>query len=157
MQQIKTAHAATRTDRNIVITRDFDAPPATVFEAWTQPEQVSAWWDPSGVPLATCEIDLRPSGSFRFVHGGAHGHVFAGTYREIAPPSRLVFTTRVPTTTHDSVGTLLFDEHADGTRLTMTIECASKEDRDALLAMRIDKGTAQTLENLGAYLRRHFR
>jgi uncharacterized protein YndB with AHSA1/START domain len=150
----KGAQISTRTDRSIVITRDFDAPPSLLFEAWTQPEHVSQWWDPSGVPLAACEIDLRPSGAFRFVHGGAVPRVFAGTYREIEAPARLVFTTRAPTATGDSVGTVLFAEHDGGTRLTLTIECGSRADRDALLAMRIDTGTIQTLERLDAYLHR---
>ena len=47
-------------DRQIVVTRLFDAPRALVFEAWTKSEHVAHWWDPSGVPLAVCEIDLRP-------------------------------------------------------------------------------------------------
>src|SRR3954471_6577260 len=55
-------------DREIVITRSFDAPRALVFEAWTRPEHVAQWWDPSGAPLAACEIDLRPNGAFRFVN-----------------------------------------------------------------------------------------
>jgi uncharacterized protein YndB with AHSA1/START domain len=65
-----------------------------------------------------------------------------------------VFTTRAPTATGDSVGTVLFAEHDGGTRLTLTIECGSRADRDALLAMRIDTGTIQTLERLDAYLHR---
>src|SRR6478752_7444410 len=85
-------------DRAILINRTFDAPRALVFEAWTNPKHVARWWDPGRVPLDVCEIDLRPGGAFRFVHGGtsAMKHEFAGVYREIDPPSRLVFTTRTP-------------------------------------------------------------
>jgi uncharacterized protein YndB with AHSA1/START domain len=64
-----------------------------------------------------------------------------------------VFTTRAPATSADAVGTLTFTERAGRTTLIMTIECQSRADRDALLAMRIDTGTMQTLENLDAYLR----
>jgi uncharacterized protein YndB with AHSA1/START domain len=153
MQRTKGAAATTRNDRTIVITRDFDAPRALVFEAWTTPAHVVVWWDPTGRPLAACEIDLRPGGAFRFVHLSGAGHAFEGHYVEIVPPSRLVFTTRAPATSADAIGTLTFAERAGRTTLTMTIECQSGEDRDALLAMRIDTGTMRTLENLDAYLR----
>ena len=150
-------HAGARvelpTDREIVITRAFDAPRALVFEMWTRPEHVAHWWDPSGAPLAACEIDLRPGGAFRFVHGGTgrSGHAFAGVYREIEPPSRLVFSTPSPSGA-TSIGTLAFSAVGASTLLTMTIACASRADRDALLAMRVDAGTARTLDNLDRYL-----
>ncbi|HEY2067287.1 MAG TPA: SRPBCC domain-containing protein [Gemmatimonadaceae bacterium] len=154
METVATAKISTPSDREIVITRVFDAPRAIVFDAWTRAEHVTHWWDPSGVRLAACEIDLRPNGHFRFVNGGpgGAGHSFAGIYREIEPPGRLVFTTRVPPSAPESVGTLVFDEHDGRTTLTMTIVCQSKSDRDALLAMRVDEGTARTLDNLDKYL-----
>jgi uncharacterized protein YndB with AHSA1/START domain len=133
-----------------VVTRLFDAPRALVFEAWTKAEHVAHWWDPSGVPLAVCEIDLRPNGAFRWVNrtpDGGEGHSFTGIYREIAPPGKLVFTGP-----DQGVGTLVFTEEGKQTKLTITMECATKKDRDALLQMRVDAGTAQTLENLAAYL-----
>jgi uncharacterized protein YndB with AHSA1/START domain len=140
-------------DRQIVVTRIFDAPRAVVFEAWTKAEHVAHWWDPSGVPLAVCEIDLRPNGAFRWVNrapDGGEGHSFTGNYREIAPPGKLVFGT--PGGEADGECRLVFTEDGKKTKLTMTIECATKKDRDALLQMRVDAGTAQTLENLAAYL-----
>jgi uncharacterized protein YndB with AHSA1/START domain len=79
-------------------------------------------------------------------------HPFTGTYREITPPERLVFTARIIPSSPEAVATLIFSEHERKTKLTMTIECKSIEDRDALLQMRIDVGTAQTLENLARYL-----
>jgi uncharacterized protein YndB with AHSA1/START domain len=138
-------------DRQIVVTRLFDAPRALVFEAWTKAEHVVHWWDPSGAPLAVCEIDLRPNGAFRFVNrapNGVEGHSFSGTYREIAPPGRLV----LGSASGPGFSTLVFAEEGKKTRLTMTIECASRQDRDALLQMRVDAGTARTLENLATYL-----
>lgn len=136
-------------DRQIVITRIFDAPRAVVFEAWTKAEHVAHWWDPSGAPLAVCEIDLRPGGAFRWVNrapDGGEGHSFSGIYREIVPPQKLVFGGPLGS------ATLVFTEDGKKTKLMMTIECATREDRDALLQMRVDAGTAQTLENLAAYL-----
>jgi uncharacterized protein YndB with AHSA1/START domain len=149
-----SATVAMPSDREIVITRVFDAPRAVVFEAWTKPEHVARWWDPSRAPLAVCEIDLRPNGAFRFVHQGPDGwkHPFTGIYREIAAPARLVFTTRISPAGAESVGTLVFSEHEGRTTLTMTIECQSIADRDALLKMRIDVGTTRTLDNLDEYL-----
>ena len=152
MQNQSSAQVTLPSDREIVIVRRFDAPRALVFEMWTKAEHVTNWWDPSGAPLAACEIDLRPGGAFRFVHGGGQsGHAFTGTYREIEAPSRLVFTTPSPTG-GASVGTLAFNAVGESTLLTMTIACASKADRDALLAYRVDAGTVRTLENLAEYL-----
>jgi uncharacterized protein YndB with AHSA1/START domain len=141
------AKVTTPSDREIVITRDFDAPRTVVFEAWTKAELVAQWWDPNRAPLAICEIDLRPNGAFRFVNQGpeGHQHPFTGTYREIAPPGRLAFVTQVSASGAESVGTLVFSEHGGKTTLTMTIECPSREARDALLRMRIDVGTTHTL------------
>jgi uncharacterized protein YndB with AHSA1/START domain len=154
VKNIGTVRITTPTDREIVITRIFDAPRAVVFEAWTNPEHVAHWWDPSGVPLAVCEIDLRPNGVFRWVHRapGGEGRAFTGIYREIAPPEKLIFTVRMFPSSPEPVGTLVFTEEGTKTKLTMTIECATNEDRDALLQMRMDAGTAQTLENLASYL-----
>ena len=152
MNNIGPVTITTPNDRQIVVTRLFDAPRAVVFEAWTKAEHVTRWWDPSGVPLAICEIDLRPNGAFRWVNrapDGGEGHSFSGIYREIAPPEKLVFTS--PSDPGQG-GTLVFTEQGKKTKLTLTIECATRKDRDALLQMRVDAGTAQTLENLAAYL-----
>jgi len=156
MKNTGTFSVTTPTDREIVMKRIFDAPRSLVFEAWTKAEHVAHWWDPSGVPLSVCEIDLRPDGAFRWVHRGANGaaYSFTGTYREITPPERLVFATRMFPSSPESVGTLVFTEESGKTKLTMTIECSSIEDRDALLKMRVDAGTARTLENLAEYLRK---
>jgi len=138
----------TPTDRQIVMTRSFDAPRELVFEAWTKAEHVAQWWDPSGVPLTVCEIDLRVGGTFRWINiiNGMESP-FTGTYREIVPPERLVFSSGP-----ESAATLIFSESSGKTTLKMILECASKEDRDALLQMRVDAGAARTLENLAAYL-----
>src|SRR5438067_10710488 len=75
----------------IRFTRRLAAAPRSVFDAWTQPEQVARWWDPTGARLVRCEIDLRVGGTFTFV-GEMHPQMpFSGTYREIDPPGRLVF------------------------------------------------------------------
>jgi uncharacterized protein YndB with AHSA1/START domain len=140
-------------DREIRLIRWFNAPRQMVFEAWTKPEHVKHWWDPAGTPLAACAIDLRPNGEFRFVNSAPQGtgHAFTGTYREVIPPARLVFATPAPGG-GESIGTLAFEEREGRTALTLTMAAPSKEARDALLKMRIDSGTARTLDNLSKYL-----
>jgi uncharacterized protein YndB with AHSA1/START domain len=142
-------------DRKILLTRTFEAPRAAVFDAWTNAEHVKHWWDPSGVPLSSCEIDLRPGGSFRWVNS-AHGaeHAFTGIYHEITPPERLVFTVKISPSSPGALTELMFSEEGSQTKLTMSIECASIEERDALLQMRVDAGTGRTLQNLAMYLER---
>jgi uncharacterized protein YndB with AHSA1/START domain len=100
-----------------------------------------------------CEIDLRPNGAFRWVNrakDGGQGHSFTGIYREIDPPGKLVFASP----SGSGASTLVFTEDGKKTRLTITIDCATRQERDALLQMRVDAGTAQTLNNLAAYLPR---
>jgi uncharacterized protein YndB with AHSA1/START domain len=151
----KSATITLPSDREIRLVRVFDAPRRLVFEAWTNPEHVRHWWDPSGRPLATCEIDLRPGGAFRFVNSTPQGpgHAFTGTYLEIKPPGRLAFSSPTPGGA-DTLGTLEFEERAGQTTLTLTMTAPSKEARDAMLEMRIDAGTARTLDNLREYLAR---
>jgi uncharacterized protein YndB with AHSA1/START domain len=143
-------------EREIEIVRRFAAPRARVFDAWTKPDQIAAWWDPRRRPLAACEVDLRPGGSFRFVPQAAAGEAppFVGRYREIAPPSRLVFATPGPSPGRETVGTLTFDEQDGWTTLTIRMSCDSRGDRDALLRARVDVGTVQTLAGLAAHLLR---
>ena len=148
-----SAQVTLPSDREILIIRAFAAPRDVVFAAWTKPEHLAKWWDPSREPLASCDVDLRPNGTFRFVPQGAKPP-FVGTYREIAPPERLVFSTVVAPFGAESIGTLLFEEHGRHTTLRLTIACASKADRDALLEMRVDVGTLQTLESLSEYVAR---
>lgn len=140
--------------REIVITREFAASRAEVFAAWTTPARVADWWDPRGLVLARCDIDLRPGGAFRFEPRGGGALVFMGRYVEIVPPERLVFTTPGPSPDRSTVGTLVFTEHDGTTTLTITMTAASAADRDALLRHRVDAGTAQTLEHLAAHLER---
>lgn len=136
-----------REAHTIVLTRVFSAPPELIFEAWTRPEHVGCWWNPSGEPLAECEIDLRPGGAFRFVHGHAPGAPqFAGVYREVEPPHHILFDTMGAT------GRVTFAQAGDNTLLTVRIECRSAEQFEQFLKMGIDTGTAKTLDNLVLYI-----
>lgn len=117
---------------------------AEVFDAWTKPEQIAEWWDPTGARLVTCEIDLRPGGAFRFVNDG-HSPPFSGTYAVIERPSRLVFEAM------GSVGTVTLETAGDGTRMSVTIRCASKEQLEHFVTMGVAAGTDGTLDNLVKY------
>jgi len=147
------AVVTTPSELEILIKRNFQAPPGVVFEAWTKAEHVMRWWDPSGIPLAVCEIDLRPGGTFRWINGGAAGFTFAGIYFEITAPARLVFAVKTLPTKREPITTLDFIEDQGDTRLEMRIVFESVEDRDALLGMQVEAGIVQTLANLGEYLR----
>ena len=137
-----------RRTHTIRLTRVFDASRAQIFEAWTKPEQVTCWWDAAGDPLAACEIDLRADGAFKFVTKSRPETPFAGTYREIAPPHRLVFEALGAT------GRVVLRDVAGKTHMTVEIECRSAEQLDQYLKMGVDVGTSQTLDNLVEYARR---
>lgn len=127
--------------RVFLVTRD------QVFDAWTKPEEVSAWWDPTGKPLSECTIDLRPGGAFRFVNqDSAHSPPFAGEYLIIERPAKLVFEAL------GAVGTVLLEEQAGQTRLLVTIRCASAERLEMYLKVGVDVGTDRTLDNLVGFL-----
>ncbi|XIE79545.1 SRPBCC domain-containing protein [Streptomyces sp. SBR177] len=84
----------TPADRELVITRTFDAPVTRVWEAWTRPEHVRQWYAAEALTMSVCEIDLRPGGAWRWGQRGPDGQeiVFSGTYEEIVPAERLVYT-----------------------------------------------------------------
>jgi uncharacterized protein YndB with AHSA1/START domain len=117
------------------------------FDAWTQPEQIRTWWDPSGRPLASCEIDLRPGGRFKFVNqGDAHSPPFEGVYRMVERPAQLVFEAL------GSLGTVLLSQRGDDTTMQVSIRCSSAEHLEQFVKLGVDEGTRQTLDNLAAQL-----
>jgi uncharacterized protein YndB with AHSA1/START domain len=126
----------------IRLERSFNASPSQVFEAWTKPEHVTCWWDPAGQPLATCEIDLRPGGTFTFVPKGRPEMSFAGTYLEIVPCKRLTFEAL------GAIGRVLVGEEGENVRLSVEIQCRSAEHLQQFLKSGIDEGTSRTLDNL---------
>ncbi len=81
-------------DRELVITRVFDAPRSLVFKAWTEPERIKQWWGPRGFTTLSCEIDRRPGGAWRVRSQSPEGreYVAQGVFREIVEPERIVFT-----------------------------------------------------------------
>jgi uncharacterized protein YndB with AHSA1/START domain len=147
-----TYQTSTPSDREIVLTRLFDAPRHLVFDAMTKPEHVKRWWgcldDRYSVPI--CEIDLRPGGSWRFVGRSPQGeYTFYGVYREIARPDRLVFTEiYAPYPDVESVVTTVFTEEAGKTRLTVTALYPSTDVRDTVLSSGMERGAGISYDRL---------
>ena len=131
----------------IVFTTFLSGTRQLAFEAWTLPQHVRHWWDPAGLELVECEIDLRPGGRFKFLNQ-ASDHAFSGVYREIKFPDRIVFEAMGAT------GRVLFEDATGGTLLTVRIECASQDHLAQFVAMGVDVGTSRTIENLVRYIRR---
>jgi uncharacterized protein YndB with AHSA1/START domain len=157
----KTFTVTTPSDREIRMTRLFDAPRQLVFEAMTRPEHVKRWWGclGDGYSVPVCEIDLRPGGRWRFVNRHPKGEAaFHGEYREIDPPSRVVFTEifeEFPDTV--SVVTAELSDEAGKTRLTATVRYPSIEVRDMVMATGMATGAGisyDRLEDLVAELQR---
>ena len=112
-------------ERELVVTRVFDAPAHLVFRAWTTPELFEKWWLPAsmGARLVSLEMDARTGGGYRLDFGG--GMVFHGTYVEVTPPSRIVWTNDEGDAS--STTTVLLEEQDGRTLLTMTELFPSKE------------------------------
>lgn len=119
--------------REIVVRRTFDAPARIVFEAWTKPELMKRWWAPKsmGVPLRSCEMDVRVGGGYRLEFGGetSDSMAFVGKYLEVAPPSRLVWTNEEGE--DGAVTTVTFEERDGKTLLTVHELYPSKEALEA--------------------------
>jgi uncharacterized protein YndB with AHSA1/START domain len=147
-----TFRTSTPSDREIVLTRLFDAPRGLVFEAMTRPEHVRRWWGclDERYSVTTCEIDLRLGGAWRFVGRGPQGdYAFHGVYREIASPDRLVFTEIYePFPDAESVVTAVFTEEDGKTRLTATCLYPSIDVRDAVIKSGMARGAAISYDRL---------
>jgi uncharacterized protein YndB with AHSA1/START domain len=143
-----TSHA----DHEISLTRLFNAPRRLVFEAMTKPEHVKQWWGRlgEGYSVPVCEIDLRPGGAWRFVNRHPKGEAaFHGEYREITPPSRLVFTEIFePFPDSVSLVTTELKEEGGKTRLMTTVRYSSPEVRDMVLASGMEKGAGISYDRL---------
>jgi len=142
-------------DREIVLTRVFDAPRRLVFEALTKPEHVRRWWGWRASTMPVCEMDFRPGGAWRFVQRGPDGKeaAFRGVYREIVPPERIVNTFEFEGLPgHVSVETLTLVERDGKTTLTSTARFDSVEDRDGILRSGMEAGAAETYDRLAEHL-----
>ena len=148
------------TDREIIMTRDFDAPRRLVFEAFTRPEHLKRWWGLRDSTLTVCEVDLRPGGAWRFVTRKANGkeEPFRGEYREITPPERLVYTFMYDVDGFRDPGGLVTDvfhekgEKGRKTTLVETMLFPSLQARDVTLQSGMEAGAAESLDRLAELL-----
>ena len=125
-----------RSDRELVVTRTFDAPARLVFDAWTRPELFKRWWAPKSmpVPLLSCEMDVRTGGGYRlaFGHDAANCMAFFGKYLDVSPPSRLVWTNEE--SDDAAVTTVTFEENDGRTLLVLHEVYRSTEAREEACA-----------------------
>ena len=151
----RTATVTLPTDRQILITREFDAPAHLVYKAWTTPEIVRRWWSGRRGEMQVVDIDLRVGGRWRYVML-AHGEfevAFHGEYREIVENERIVATEIYEGTPEgDSppeLNVITFTELEDGrTRLEMLIQCPTKEMRDTIINSGMEAGMQDGMDLL---------
>lgn len=147
--------AERKSDRELAITRTFDAPPRIVFEAWTKAELFKLWWVPKSFPivLLSCEMDVRVGGEYRLVFDAGNGQpmAFFGTYSEVSPPSRLVWTNDEGGEA-GAVTTVTFEEKDGKTHLVMTDRFPTKEALDAAIASGSTSGNHETFDQLAEFL-----
>ena len=145
----------TPSDREIAMTRVFDAPRRLVFEAWTKPEHLPHWMlGPPGWTMPVCEMDLRPGGAWHYVWRKSDGSEMEmrGVYREIVPPERLVSTESWGGDWPETINTVTLTEENGKTTMTLTVLYPSKEARDAALKTGMKDGVSQSFDRLADYL-----
>jgi uncharacterized protein YndB with AHSA1/START domain len=146
-----TAAVTLPTDEQILITREFDAPKHLVYKAWTTPELVKRWWNANRGEVTIAEIDLRVGGVWRYVMmaDGGFEVAFHGEYREIVPNERIVSTEvyeGMPDA--EAVNTLTLTESDGRTTLTILVQHASKEHRDAHIDSGMEAGMQDAMDLL---------
>jgi len=142
-----------KSERELVVTGTFNGPARIVFEAWTKPGLMKLWWAPksTGVPLLSCEMDVRVGGKYRleFGHDAATSMAFFGNYIEVAPPSRLVWTN--DESEDAAVTTVTFEEKDGKTLLVLHELYPSKKALDEAIA-GMEDGMPEQFEQLDELL-----
>ena len=157
MTNAGTLEVTTPSDREIEMTRVFNAPRRLVFDAWTKPELLKRWLGVrGGWTFAVCEVDLKVGGAYRFLWRGPDGAELGmrGEYREIVRPERLVSTEKFddPWYEGEAIDTLVLVEHDGKTTCTTTVICESKEIRDAILKSGMTGGVSESYDKLDEVL-----
>lgn len=142
-----------RSNRELVVTRIFDAPARIVFEAWTRADLFKIWWAPksAGVPLLSCEMDVRTGGRYRleFGHDAESSMAFYGKYLEVVPATRLVWTNDEGE--QGAVTTVTFEEQGGKTVLTLHELYPTKEALDEALR-GMEEGMPEQFDQLDELL-----
>ena len=142
-----------RSDRDLFVTRIVNGPPRLVFEAWTRPDLFQRWWVPKslGLTLLSCEMDVRVGGKYRLVFRVHESEMaFFGTYREVVPWSRLVWTNEEGAEV--TVTTVTLTEEGGKTVVAMTEVYPSKEALDAAMSSGMPEGTCETFGQLEEFI-----
>ncbi len=143
-------------DREILISRVFDATPDRVFHAYADPGALAAWWGPEEYENRVDRWEPRPGGAWRIVQTAPDGteHPFRGVFQEVVPPRRLAWTFEYePMAGHISTETMTFEpEPGNKTKLTVRVVFANAEDRDGMLASGMEWGMRQSYEQLDDFL-----
>ena len=152
-----TLKVTTPSDREIVVTRAFEAPRCLIFDCMSKPELVRRWLlGPPGWTMPVCEIDFKVGGCYRYVWRGPDGTEMGmgGVYREIVHPERIVQTELFDQdwTGGETVGTAVFTEQGSTTTLTITVLYSSKEARDGALSTGMTEGMAAGYDRLAELL-----
>jgi uncharacterized protein YndB with AHSA1/START domain len=141
-------------EREILITREFDAPRHLVYQAWTTPELVKRWWSGHRGEVKSAEIDLRVGGRWRYVMvaDGGFEVAFHGQYREIVPGRRIVTTEvyELPGAPEGegALNIVTFTEADGRTTLTLLVQTASRQERDAIIDSGMEVGLQEQMELL---------
>jgi uncharacterized protein YndB with AHSA1/START domain len=160
MEKTGKLRITTPTDREIVITRAFDAPRRLVWKAMTTPELIRRWlFLPPGWTMTRCEEDVRVDGAYRWEWSGPDGNIamaMGGVYREVVPQERLVRTEKFEfgcqPQAGEQLGTMEFIEQGNGTLVKITVVYPSKEARDGALASGMEQGMSAGYDKLEAML-----
>ena len=156
MKNTGTLKVEARGDREIVMTRVFDAPRELVFDALTKPELLKRWFGPHGWTLTECEVDLRVGGAWRFLSKGPDGRTMGmrGVYREISPPERIQYTESFDEWAEQGSAliTTTLAERDGRTTLTCVSLAPSREVRDAVIRTGMEHGAAETYDRLADVL-----
>ena len=154
MKNTGTLKVVTPTDREIVMTRVFDAPRHLVWDAFTKPELLKRWFGPRGWSMVVCEVDLRVGGGFRFVLHSPDGKDMGmrGVYREIVAPERSVHMESFDDYPGESQVTGAFVEQGGQTTLIATVLYPSQEVRDIVIKSGMEHGAAESYDKLAELL-----
>jgi uncharacterized protein YndB with AHSA1/START domain len=152
-----TLQITTPSERELVMSRVFDAPRTLVFDAWTKPELLKRWLGVRGDwSFAACEVDLKVGGRYRFVWRGPSGAEMGmgGVYREIVRPELLVATEKFDEAWYEgeALDTTTFVERDGKTTATTTVLYGSREIRDAVLKSPMERGVAESYDKLDEVL-----
>jgi uncharacterized protein YndB with AHSA1/START domain len=146
------------TDREIVITREFDAPRELVWAAWHEAKHVERWWGPKGFTTRVTELDLRPGGRTRYVMAGPDGTEYpvGGVFREVVVPERIVTTDEWedddPNLPQGIVLTIVFEDLGGRTRVTLRIVHPTEEEKRKHEEMGVVAGWHSSFDCLDEYL-----